>query len=311
MKAGLRVEEGEIRPRQEQPTFKADADWEMGKPGAQAILATYLSKTCNRRSALMGFASGIAMSALHAGYDLSIDELAGIVEDAHHTNPSTSKRTRKEFIAIAKDAQDWASQHVDQPAHIKKAEWEAYLQSEIERIERDIREADEEAADKAVRSEGAAAKLGPEGQTVGYPDKHGDADNFSPGDDEADEPPKPEQPSDAPQEPIDIFGSLSPKPALTQAMLPEKIAGFAFDEAARMGVDPAMIAIPCLIVCAAAIDDGIRIQPKAEDTEWTESARLWGAAIGEPGVMKTPSLNKAVKPLQSVEAEWRIEDANF
>jgi hypothetical protein len=95
----------------------------MSKPRPEAILATYLSRTCNRRSALMGFASGIAMSALHAGYDLSIDELAGIVEDAHHTNPSTSKRTRKEFIAIAKDAQDWASQHVDQPAHIKKAEW--------------------------------------------------------------------------------------------------------------------------------------------------------------------------------------------
>ena len=71
----------------------------MSKPGPQAILATYLSRTCNRRSALMGFASGIAMSALHAGYDLSIGELSAIVEDAYHTNPSTSKRTRKEFIA--------------------------------------------------------------------------------------------------------------------------------------------------------------------------------------------------------------------
>jgi hypothetical protein len=100
-KAGLWVEQEEIRPRQVQPTYKADADWEMSKPGPQAILATYLSRTCNRRSALMGFASGIAMSALHAGYDLSIGELAGIVEDAHHSNPSTSKRTRKEFIAIA------------------------------------------------------------------------------------------------------------------------------------------------------------------------------------------------------------------
>jgi hypothetical protein len=72
-----------------------------------------------------------------------------------------------------------------------------------------------------------------------------------------------------------------------------------------------MIAIPCLITCAAAIDDGIRIQPKAEDTEWTESARLWGAAIGEPGVMKTPSLNKAVKPLQLVEEKWRAEDTKL
>jgi hypothetical protein len=119
------------------------------------------------------------------------------------------------------------------------------------------------------------------------------------------------QSGQATQEPIDIFGSFSPQPVLTREMLPETIANFAFDEAARMGVDPAMIAVSCLIACAAAIDDAIQIQPKAEDTEWTESARLWGAAVGEPGVMKTPSLNKAVKPLQSVEQQWRIEDAKL
>lgn len=306
-KAGLRVEQEEVRPRQEQPAYKADADWHMEKPGPQAILENYKSKACNRRSALMGFASGIAMSAVHAGYDLSIGELAGIIEDAHHANPSTSKRTRKEFIAIAKDAQNWANQHVNQPAHIKRDEWEAYLQSEIDRIERDIREADEEAAGEA------AAKLGALGRTAGSATIHDDIDNenFAAGGSEPGEPAKPEHPSQAPQEPIDIFGSLSPRSALTPEMLPETIAGFAFDEAARMGVDPAMIAIPCLIACAAAIDDDIRIQPKAEDTEWTESARLWGAAVGEPGVMKTPSLNKAVKPLQLVEEEWRIEDAKL
>ncbi len=304
-KAGLRLEQEEVRPREPHVT-DPDADWSMDKPGPQGILARYLSKTCNRRSALMGFASGIAMSAVHAGYDLSISELAEIVEDAHHSNPSTSKRTRKEFVAIAEAAQDSANKYVGQPAHIKKAEWEAYLQSEMERIERDIREADEEAAVAAAT--------------------HSDAVHFVAEDDELDEPLKTEQPSqapsaakllaelpqDAPQaEPIDIFGSLSPKPALTPEMLPEAIGDYAFDEATRMGVDPAMIAIPCLIACAAAIDDEIRIQPKAEDTEWTESARLWGAAIGEPGVMKTPSLNKAVKPLQQVEQEWRIEDAKL
>jgi hypothetical protein len=179
-KAGLRVEHDEVRPREPHVT-NPNADWCMDKPGPQAILATYLSRTCNRRSALMGFASGIAMSAVHAGYDLSIGELAGIVEDAHHVNPSTSKRTRKEFIAIAKDAQDWANQHVSQPAHIKKDEWEAYLRSEIDRIEREIREDNDEAAGEAVRPEGPAAK-------------NGDADDFAAGDDDPDEPAKPEQP---------------------------------------------------------------------------------------------------------------------
>jgi hypothetical protein len=132
-KAGLRLEQEAVRPREPHVT-DPNADWSMDKPGPQDILERYRSKTCNRRSALVGFASGIAMSAVHAGYDLSISELAGIVEDAHHANPSTSKRTRKEFTAIANTAQDWANRHVSQPAHIKKAEWDEYLQSEMERI---------------------------------------------------------------------------------------------------------------------------------------------------------------------------------
>jgi hypothetical protein len=176
-KAGLRVEHDEVRPRERHVT-NPNAHWYMDKPGPQAILATYLSRTCNRRSALMGFASGIAMSAVHAGYDLSISELAGIVEDAHHANPSTSKRTRKEFIAIAKDAQDWANQHVSQPAHIKKDEWEAYLRSETDRIDREIR-ADDEADGEAVRPKGPAAK-------------NGDAGDLASGDDDPDKPAKSE-----------------------------------------------------------------------------------------------------------------------
>jgi hypothetical protein len=84
-KAGLRVEQNEVLPLREYEA-NPDADWHMEKPGPQAVLATYLSRTCNRRSALMGFASSIAMSALNAGYDLSAGELAGIVEDAHHTS---------------------------------------------------------------------------------------------------------------------------------------------------------------------------------------------------------------------------------
>jgi AAA domain len=162
-KAGLRLEQEEVRPR-EPHVINPDADWSLDKPGPQAILERYRSRTCNRRSALVGFASGIAMSALHAGYDLSNSELAGIVEDAHHANPSTSKRTQKEFTAIANTAQDWANRLVSQPAHIKKAEWDAYFQSEMERIERDIREA-------AI---------------------HGDAENFAAGDNDPDEPTKPE-----------------------------------------------------------------------------------------------------------------------
>jgi hypothetical protein len=206
----LRVEEEAVRPLQE---YKAnpDADWCMDKPGPQGIRATYLSRSSNRRSALMSFASSIAMSARHAGYDLSIAELAGIVEDAHHANPSTSKRTHKEFTAIAKDALDWANRHVSDPTYLKKADWEAYLQSECERMERDIRQADEEADRKAAM--------------------HDDALNFGVGDDEPDEPQAPladagddeagdNEHDDPWPEPRDIFGALTHQPSITPDMFP-------------------------------------------------------------------------------------------
>jgi hypothetical protein len=110
-------------------------------------------------------------------------------------------------------------------------------------------------------------------------------------------------------EPLDLLGSLTPQPVITRDMLPDVIADFAFDAAARIGVDPAMVAIPALVVCAAALDDGIQIQPKVHDTGWTESARLWVTQIGEPGTKKTPAQNAAVRPVRDIERKWRSEDA--
>lgn len=117
-----------------------------------------------------------------------------------------------------------------------------------------------------------------------------------------------QEPYRGPRRPLDIFRSLVPTPVLTPEMLPPAIADFAFDEAARMGVDAAAIVLPCLVICAAAIDDGIKIQPKVKDTRWKESARLWGAVSGDPGVGKSPALNSALEPAQMIEEMWREED---
>jgi hypothetical protein len=110
-------------------------------------------------------------------------------------------------------------------------------------------------------------------------------------------------------EPVDIFdGTLTPEPVLRRDMLPAVIADFAFDEAERLGVEPAMVAIPALVVCASALHDGITIQPKARDTSWTESARLWVGMIAPPGGKKTPAINAATAPLTKIEQDQRRED---
>jgi hypothetical protein len=110
--------------------------------------------------------------------------------------------------------------------------------------------------------------------------------------------------------PVDLWGAadLTGQPDLDLAHVPPIIADMAADEAERLGVDPAMLAIPALVVCAAALDDGHRLQPRRHDTRWTESARLWAAVVALPGGRKTPALGRAVAPLRSLEQEWHTAD---
>jgi hypothetical protein len=112
------------------------------------------------------------------------------------------------------------------------------------------------------------------------------------------------------QEPFDLFGdvTLAREPELARDALPNVIADFAFDAAERIGVDPAMVAIPTLAVCAAALPDGFTIQPKVNDTRWTESARLWFAMVAAPGSKKTPAINTATSALREIEGRWQQED---
>ena len=70
-----------------------------------------------------------------------------------------------------------------------------------------------------------------------------------------------------------------------------------------------MVVCPMLAVCAAAIHDEIKLQPKISDSSWTESARLWMLVVAPPGSNKTGALNAAVKPLQQIELKWKQEDA--
>jgi hypothetical protein len=105
-----------------------------------------------------------------------------------------------------------------------------------------------------------------------------------------------------PVEPVDLWAKFDP-PTLPRGVLPEVIEAFAFDRGMAMGCDMAGLAASALAVCAAAIPDGIKLQPKKHDIYWLESARLWFAPVGSPSTMKTPMMDAAVKPLRRIDAE--------
>lgn len=123
-----------------------------------------------------------------------------------------------------------------------------------------------------------------------------------------DAPPPGDDPAPAVQhDPIDIFAEF-PVPPIARDMLPAAIADYAFDAGELVGVDPAMVAIPALVTCAAALHDDIKIQPKRHETGWTESARLWCAVVGAPSVKKSPSIKRATRRLRKIDIE--LHDQN-
>ena len=103
-------------------------------------------------------------------------------------------------------------------------------------------------------------------------------------------------------EPIDLFGDIK-APRVTPEMLPPVIADYAIHAGSVIGCDPAVIALSSIVVCAAALHDAIKIQPKTNETMWKESARLWLAFIGDSSVQKSPALMMAMRPLDKIDVE--------
>lgn len=108
--------------------------------------------------------------------------------------------------------------------------------------------------------------------------------------------------------PYDLFGNFE-LPDFSMDIMPSVIAEYATDQGELIGVDPAVIAMFCIGVAAACIDDRLQIQPKRFDTGWRESARLWVGVIGDPSAKKSPALSKALAPAFGIDGKWRKETA--
>lgn len=103
-------------------------------------------------------------------------------------------------------------------------------------------------------------------------------------------------------DPVDLWAKFDP-PLLPLGLLPRVIEDFAGDRSITMGCDISGLAVGALTVCAAAIPQHIRLQPKKNDTDWLESSRLWVMIVGDPSTMKTPLIATATKPLRRIDNE--------
>jgi hypothetical protein len=72
-------------------------------------------------------------------------------------------------------------------------------------------------------------------------------------------------------------------------LLPDAFRGYIVDVAERLQCPPDFSAAAAMTFAGAVIGRQVGIRPKRQD-DWLAIPNLWGAAIGRPGVMKTPAI---------------------
>ena len=85
------------------------------------------------------------------------------------------------------------------------------------------------------------------------------------------------------------------------AYLPDTLRGFVKDISERMQCPPDFAAVGVLVMMATIIGRKVSIRPKRQD-DWTVIPNLWGAVVGNSGVMKSPTLSASLSPIGKLAA---------
>lgn len=104
------------------------------------------------------------------------------------------------------------------------------------------------------------------------------------------------------QVPGDLWGATLPTPPLPRGLLPRTIESFAFGKPEVFS--PAALAAAALATCSIAASDYVRL---VINPTWRECFRSWFGLHGPSSAAKTPTMNAALRPLQSQQTV-RIEE---
>ncbi len=101
-------------------------------------------------------------------------------------------------------------------------------------------------------------------------------------------------------------GGLRAVPAFPPALVPKPLRPWIADITERFQCPVEFPAVGAVVVLGAAVGRSIGIRPKRLD-DWTVVPNIWGGLVGRPGIMKSPALAEALKPLYRLDAKARKE----
>ncbi|WP_375678201.1 YfjI family protein, partial [Bartonella sp. AP72JLCBS] len=100
-----------------------------------------------------------------------------------------------------------------------------------------------------------------------------------------------------------ITAALLPVEPFDPLQLPMPFMDYVYDVSERQQAPMDFIAVSALCALAAVIGNGVRIAPKQHD-DWKIVPNLWGALIGQPSTMKTPTMQAALTPITCLQKKW-------
>jgi len=101
--------------------------------------------------------------------------------------------------------------------------------------------------------------------------------------------------------PANLPEALPPVAEFNPRLLPAALCDSVVDICDRMQCPPDFPAAATIVALSSTIGRQLGIRPKRMD-DWLVVPNLWGALIGRPGVMKTPSAEEPMRPLRALEA---------
>ena len=115
-------------------------------------------------------------------------------------------------------------------------------------------------------------------------------------------------------EPLSLPEGLSPVENFDLEFIPPAIGPWVGDISERMQCPPEYIAVSAMVGLGSVLGRKIAIRPQRK-TDWLEVANLWGCVVGRPGMMKSPAMMEALRPLYRLETMAReaygIEAARY
>ena len=101
----------------------------------------------------------------------------------------------------------------------------------------------------------------------------------------------------------EVVPALLPQaPNLPPDLVPESLRPWLCDIAERTQIPLEFIAAPAIVALSSVIGRSVGILPKQKD-DWLVCPNLWGAVIGRPGILKSPAVAEAIRPIRRLAKE--------